>query len=174
MDQTSRTRLIGGILLILAGIVFLAARVYEPLQNLLNFEYSWPWIVIGVGVFLFLLGLLTGNPELAVPACIVGGIGGILYWQAATDNFGSWAYAWALIPAFVGTGIIVSALLGGKNRKEVNDAIWLIVIGLTMFLIFGGLFGGLDIFGPYWPVLLILLGVIMLIRTLLRSTRRSR
>src|SRR5690606_32059320 len=114
-------------------------------------------------------GLLTGNPEMAVPACIVGGVGGILYWQNASENFGSWAYAWTLIPAFVGTGMILSGLLGGTARQKINEGIWMIVMGLTLFLVFGGLFGGLDVFGPYWPVLLILLGIMILVRTLLRS-----
>lgn len=169
MDRAYRSRLVGGALLVLAGVVLLALRTIPELRVLIQIEYSWPLIIVAVGVFLLLMGLLTGNPEMAVPACIVGGVGGILYWQNASENFGSWAYAWTLIPAFVGTGMILSGLLGGTARQKINEGIWMIVMGLTLFLVFGGLFGGLDVFGPYWPVLLILLGIMILVRTLLRS-----
>lgn len=172
MERSTRTRLVGGALLILAGIFLLAARFVPQIRSLLEIDYAWPVIVIAVGAGLLVLGLLVGNPDLAVPASIVGGIGGILYWQALTNNYETWSFAWALIPAFVGVGIVLSGLLGGQNRKSLNDGIWLIVIGLTLFLVFGGLFGGLGVFGPYWPVLLIVLGVLLLVRTLLQSRRR--
>jgi hypothetical protein len=172
MERTTRTRLVGGALLILAGILLLVARFVPEVRTLLDLEYAWPVIVIAVGAGLLVLGLLVGNPDLAVPASIVAGIGGILYWQALTNNYETWSFAWALIPAFVGVGVILSGLLGGQNRKGINDGIWLIVIGLTLFLVFGGLFGGLGVFGPYWPVLLIVLGVALLVRTLLQSGRR--
>ena len=41
----------------------------------------------------------------------------------------------------------------------------LILISLVMFAIFGSFLGGLDVFGNYWPVLLILLGLIVLVRS---------
>ena len=42
--------------------------------------------------------LLTGQPGMLVPACIVGGIGGMLYWQNLTGDWASWSYSWSLIP----------------------------------------------------------------------------
>ena len=106
---------------------------------------------------------------MAVPACIVGGIGGLLYWQNATGNWESWAYAWTLIPGFVGVGIVLSGLLGGEIRQSVSGGGWLILISLVLFTIFGSFFGALGIVGDYWPVLLILLGLLILIRSLFRS-----
>ena len=63
---------------------------------------SWPLIVVAVGAGLLVLGLLVGAPEMAIPAVIVGGIGGILYYQNLSGNWASWSYLWTLIPGFSG------------------------------------------------------------------------
>jgi hypothetical protein len=106
---------------------------------------------------------------MAVPACIVGGIGGLLYWQNATGNWESWAYAWTLIPGFVGVGIVLSGLLGGDTQQSVRGGAWLILISLVLFTIFGSFLGGLGLLGPYWPVLLIALGLLVLVRSFFRA-----
>ncbi len=165
MDTGRRSSLAAGLVLILLGVLFLVARLVPGFQVWI----SWPWIIIGVGLFLLVVGLLTGSPAMAVPACIVGGIGGLLYWQDATGNWESWAYAWTLIPGFVGVGIILSGLLGGKTRQSLWAGSSLIVISLVLFAIFGSLFGALGPLGPYWPILLIVLGLLMLVRALFRS-----
>jgi len=164
MHKRRRSSLAGGLLLILLGILFLVVQQVPELQ----LWFSWPWIIIGVGVFLLVLGLVIGEPSMAIPACIVGGIGGILYWQEITGNWDSWAYAWTLIPGFVGVGIVLSGLLGGDFRQSVRGGAWLIIISLVLFAVFGSFFGGLGLLGPYWPVLLILLGLLVLIRPLFR------
>ncbi len=60
---------------------------------------------------LALLGLLFWVPGMIVPAAIVAGVGGLLYWQNATGNWASWAYSWALIPGFSRVGTLLSSLL---------------------------------------------------------------
>ena len=116
--------------------------------------------------------MLTGIPGLAVPAAIIGGIGGLLYWQNQTGNWESWAYAWTLIPGFVGVGIIVSGLLGKQPGKALREGLNVIVVSLILFALFGSFLGGRNIFGPYWPVLLILLGLWLLVRPFWRSQRK--
>ena len=71
-----------------------------------------------VGGMLLVIGLLTRTPEMAIPASIVAGIGGILWVQNTYNNWGTWSYSWALIPGFVGVGILLSGLLGGRNVRE--------------------------------------------------------
>jgi len=117
---------------------------------------------------LLIIGLLTGVPAMAIPACIVGGIGGLLYWQNSTGNWESWTYAWTLIPGFVGVGTILSGLLGGEPRQSVRGGFWLVAISLALFAFFGSFLGGLNLLGPYWPALLILLGLLLLVRSLFR------
>ncbi|HPL28540.1 MAG TPA: hypothetical protein PLG21_10845, partial [Anaerolineae bacterium] len=111
-----------------------------------------------------------GATGMAVPACIVGGIGGLLYWQNATGRWGSWAYAWALIPGFAGVGLILAGLLR-LNWRQVQAGLWQAFISLVVFGIFGSFFGGLGVLGRYWPALLILLGLALMVRAFLRPQR---
>ena len=165
MDRRRRSNLAAGLVLTLLGAWFLAIQWVPGLQA----WFSWPLIIVGGGVLLLIIGLLTRVPAMAVPACIVGGIGGLLYWQNATGNWESWVYAWALIPGFVGVGIVLSGLLGGETRQAVRGGGWLILISLVLFAVFGSFFGALGLVGPYWPVLLIVLGLLALARSLFRS-----
>ncbi len=171
MERQERSRLGVGILLILLGALFLVVQLIPGLGNLFHLVFDWPLIVIGVGLFLLVFGLLLGAPDMAVPACIVGGIGGLLYYQNLTGNWESWAYVWTLIPGFVGVGIILAGLLKGK-RSDIGAGGWLILISLVLFSIFGSFFGSIGLLGRYWPVLLILLGVLLLLRTLVTNRAR--
>ncbi len=168
MDRRRSSNVVLGVLLVLLGAWFLASQYYSPLANWINLSLSWPLIVIGVGVFLLVLGLLVGAPGMAVPACIVGGIGGLLYWQNATGNWGSWSYAWTLIPGFLGIGILLSGLLEGRPRQAIDGGLFFIVISLVMFAIFASFLGSQQTFGLYWPVLLILFGLWILARAIWR------
>ena len=169
MGRKRRSRIGAGIVLIVLGAVFLVVQLTPDLPRWFHVAYSWPLIVVGVGVFLLLLGLLTGEPDMAVPACVVGGIGGLLYWQNATGNWVSWSYAWTLIPGFVGVGILLSGLLGGRTKKSVREGSQLIVVSLVLFAIFGSFFGALGFMGRYWPLLIIGLGLLLLLQGVIRS-----
>ncbi|HET7012166.1 MAG TPA: hypothetical protein VFI11_15425 [Anaerolineales bacterium] len=170
MDQRTRSGLVAGILLVLVGLAFLAVQLVPGLEEALRLDFSWPLIVVAVGVGLLLMGLLTSAPGMAVPAFIVAGIGGILYWQNATGQWTSWSYAWALIPGFAGLGTIVAAILGEGGWRAASRGAEAILVSLVMFAVFGSLFGGWAIFGPFWPVLLIVLGLVMLIRAFVRRS----
>lgn len=168
MNRESRANLAIGILLILLGGWFLAIQFFPVVKEIVNLEQGWPLIVVGVGLFLLILGLLTRVPGLAVPACIVGGIGGILYWQFLTQNWESWTYAWALIPGFVGVGIIIARLLGDNDQGAYRAGFKLILISLVLFVIFYLFLGGQGILREYWPIMVILLGIWVFAQALLR------
>ncbi len=161
MERRNRSAIAVGLLLVVIGVVFLIAQFVPALYGWV----SWPLWIIGAGVLLLLLGLLTGSPDLAVPACIVGGVGAILYYQNATGDWGSWSYAWALIPGFVGIGIIVAALLGAR-RESPREGLTLLIISAVLFLVFGSFLGAFN--WQYWPILLVALGVWILVQPLLR------
>jgi hypothetical protein len=93
--------------------------------------------------------LATGSAEMAVPACIVAGIGGILYYQNATGDWASWSYMWTLLPGLGGLGNLLSALISGSLKQEGRNAVNTIFISIILFAIFATIFGGLDILGPY-------------------------
>lgn len=73
MDAQKRSSLGLGVVLIVLGAIFLLNQFIPGFGLVL----SWPWIVIGVGAALLVVGLLVGAPDMAVPAFIVAGIGGI-------------------------------------------------------------------------------------------------
>lgn len=168
MDQQRRTGFAFGVILILIGAWFLAVQLIPGLGR---WGFHWPLIVLGVGVFLLVLGLATKTPSLAIPAFIVAGIGGLLYWQFLTDRWGSWSYAWALIPGFVGLGMIVAGLLGERRSEMFRGGVPLIIISLVLFVIFGAFLGGRFGLGQYWPLLLVLLGLILLVQPLVFRRR---
>jgi len=168
--RQNRSTLILGVLLILLGAWLVVSNQVPSIRTWLSDNFAWPMWTIGAGLLIFVIGLLTGVPGMSVPAAIVAGIGGILYYQNATDNFASWSYMWTLIPGFVGVGLILTGLLGEYTRQNLARGLNLIVISAVMFLIFGALFGGLGILGPNGPaILLIALGVYILLRGFLRN-----
>jgi peptidoglycan/LPS O-acetylase OafA/YrhL len=168
--KQNRTNLFLGVLLILIGAWLVVTRQVPAVQDFLENSFTWPMWTIGAGLLIFLIGLITGAPGMAVPASIVAGIGGILYYQNQTDDYGSWAYMWALIPGFVGVGTILAGLLGENTRKNLAHGLNLIVISTLLFLVFATFLGGLSILGDYGAaVILILLGVYILIRGFVRN-----
>jgi hypothetical protein len=172
--RQNRTNLVLGILLILIGGWLVLSRQVPGVQDWLDDNFTWPMWTIAAGLIVFLIGLLTGAPGMSVPASIIAGIGGILYYQNQTGEFDSWSYMWALIPGFVGVGTILAGLLGENTRRNLAHGMNLIVISAVLFLIFASFFGGLAILGDYGAaILLILLGLYVLIRGFVRSGYRG-
>jgi hypothetical protein len=168
MERSTKTSLTFGIILILLGALFLVFQLFPQLGQWIKWSTGWPLIIVGVGLVFLVSAVLSGASGLAIPGSIIGGVGGLMWWQNMTGNWNSWAYAWALIPGFVGVGIILNGLLSGRVRDALTGGGWLIMISLIMFFIFGSFLGGMELFGAYWPVLLIILGVFVLVRPLLR------
>ncbi len=168
LAQGRRTSIVFGVVLILLGIWFLAVQFVPGLNALFGFEMTWPLIIVAIGFLLLVFGILSGIPGMAIPACIVGGIGLLLYWQNATNNWESWAYAWTLILGFVGVGVMLNGLFGQDTRESLTGGLWLVIISLVLYAIFASFLGGPSIVGQYWPVLIIALGVLLLVRSLFR------
>lgn len=169
MKTGQKTHIAIGILLLLAGIWLFAMMMFPELQSLVQIQITWPLIIVGVGAVLFLFGLFLGTPSLLIPACILGGIGGLLYWQNLTGNWESWAYAWALIPGFSGVGQVLAGLLGASEQHLVQKGLWQIFISLILFVIFGSFLGNLSWLGPFWPLLLILAGLVLVVRGIIKN-----
>jgi uncharacterized membrane protein len=65
-------------------------------------------------------------------------------------------------------------MLEGKRSEALRNGGWLILISLIMFFIFGSFLGGATVLGPYWPVLLIGLGVLLLLQSVLGARGRAK
>jgi hypothetical protein len=173
MEKRSRTQLALGIILILVATWFVLMKNNTDVAKWFNQHFDWPMWVVASGGLILLIGLLVGAPGMAVPACIVAGIGGILYYCNAKPDWPAWSYMWALIPGFVGVGNILAGILGRDFKESARHGLNLIVMSTIMFLIFAAAFGGLDIFGKYKEYVLAgvlgLFGLWFIIRGLIRS-----
>jgi hypothetical protein len=165
MDKRSKSALVTGTVLIILGVFFLVTRFVPGFFE----TFSWPYTVIGVGVLFMLIALITWTPGLAVPACIIGGIGGILLWMNLTQEWWRWSYMWALIPGFVGVGVALNELLEGRPLRALLEGGWPILISLLLFFVFGSFLGGMSWRGPWWAIVLIAIGALVILRPLIKK-----
>jgi hypothetical protein len=164
----TRSSIIGGAILISAGVILLLLQLLPNSGQAINIEQQWPLIIVGVGLLL-ILGAFFGAPPLAVPGSVVAGIGLILYFQNIYDAWETWAFSWTLIPTFVGVGTILMQALQGNIKVGLRDGGRLIVLGLILFFVFGAVFSGWFSLDLIWPVLVIALGLWLLIRSFLHK-----
>lgn len=147
----------GGVVLISLGLLFLFAQIFS-----INIDDLWPLILV-VGGGAFLVGAFSGQPGLAVPGAVLTGLGLLLYFQSVTGRWESWAYAWTLIPGFVGAGLWLNGRLAATPALAAQGR-RLISISILLLLVFGTLLGGWFSLGQWWPLLLIAAGAWLLIR----------
>ena len=167
MEKRNRTQLVLGILLILVAGWLIVSRANPALARYIQLPpFDWPMWVVLSGALLLVIGLLVGAPGMAIPACIVAGIGAILYYQNASGNWESWSYMWTLIPGFVGIGELLAGVLGQDFKASVSNGLNAILTSAVLFAIFGTFFHAWTIFGVnsvYVPIALLFLGGIWLI-----------
>lgn len=171
MDVDRRSNLAFGLILLLVGGFFLAAQFFPQLKDIVRVDYAWPLWVVGVGLIFLVMAVAVRAPGLAVPASIISGIGAILYYQNSTGEWESWAYAWTLIPGFVGVGVMIMNLLEGRFIQGLREGFGPILVSLIMFGIFGSFLGGPTTFSQLWPLLLIGLGVWIMLQGRMRGRR---
>lgn len=172
MEKRKRTQLVLGLLLILVAGWLIATRINPELADLIKLPaFEWPMWVVLSGAGLLLLGLLIGSPGMAVPACIVAGVGGILYYQNATGNWFTW-YLWLLVPGFGGIGNILAGLLGDDLKKSLREGFNGILFSVIAFAVCASLFGGWNVLGDYGQYALIaivfLVGIWFIVRGFVR------
>lgn len=166
-----------GILLILLGAWFLALQFVPAFGDWMAQFADWPIWIIGPGLIFIAAGIISGVYELMVPGSIISGIGLILHYQNTTNDYESWSYAWALIIVFVGIGVFLANLFRGKVRQAFEEGGPPVMTGLVLFLIFGSFFRATfdqePLLGDYWPLVLVLVGLWLLVKPLFRSKSKS-
>lgn len=164
----SGNAMLGGILILL-GIVFLIGQVFDIHVG----GIIWPFFVITPGVLIFLAALAiedTAGEAMVAVGSIITMVGLVLLFQNVSGYWATWAYAWALIaPTSIGIGHMIYGRL--KNRpKLMQSGRELTRVGLTIFVVAAVFFeliigiSGFGLGGFFWPVLLIILGLFLLLR----------
>lgn len=72
MNKQGRTQLALGVILILAGAWFLLDKSVPAFHEIFSKYSEFPFNMFLIGAFILLIGLVTGQPGMAVPASICG------------------------------------------------------------------------------------------------------
>lgn len=165
--QKDKGSLVFALLMIGLGLWYLSAQFFPVMRQLAYGPGSWPNHILAVAAIFALVGLVTWVPGLLIPASIIGGIGGILYYQNAYNAWETWSFAWTLIPGFVGVGLLLYGLLARRSGAIIG-ALWTLFASAVLFGIFGGWLGGVRLAGYIWPAALVILGLLLLVGALRR------
>jgi len=144
-------------------------------------ESGWPLFIIIPGLTLIVVGFLWVGAVATIPGGIVTMVGVVLAYCNSTGDWPFWAYGWSLVtPGGVGLGMYLQALRD-HDQHALRTGRTLLFISLMIFLIgfvlFESILGisGRDYFGPIGkaalPVLLILVGIILLVRSVQRGRK---
>jgi hypothetical protein len=168
-----------GAVLIVIGAVLLAGQLLDVGLG----DLGWPFIVIGVGVAILVIGLVVVNQSgMVVGGTVVTTVGLVLLYQDQTGRWESWAYAWALVgPAASGLGLALWGIRSG-DADDVRNGTWGLLGGLAIFavgfLFFEGVIGisGEPLPLPEWllPAFVIVIGLVLLGRGLLQRREPER
>jgi peptidoglycan/LPS O-acetylase OafA/YrhL len=161
----SRYPLLGGLLLGGLLALFLLRHVTAV---------SVPFYVILPGLVLLVSAAILGKRAsvLAIPGCMATTFGSILFYQQATGDYQSWNYAWALILAAAGVGMVIQGTRSEK-RRILRYGMRTLTSGAVLFLLLGTIFalisssdgaGPSNIGNVLWPLALIGAGVVMILR----------
>ncbi len=166
-----------GIVLVVIGLFALAVVLsgVDLTQN------GWPLFIIIPGLTLIVVGFLGVGSVATIPGGVVTMTGVVLAYCNSTGDWPFWAYGWSLVaPGGVGLGMYLQALRD-RDQNALRSGRTLLFVSLMIFLIgfvlFESILGisGRDYFGPVGkaalPVLLILVGIILLVRSVQRSRR---
>jgi hypothetical protein len=164
MEKRSSSQVAIGIALLLVGVLMFSAQLVPDLRQMIAPYLSWPLFIGAFGLILIFTGFISRNPESITGGCFFIGLAGIFIYQNSTGDWASWAYMWTLFGAFSGAGLILSSFVAPVPQKKIIRGLRDILVSAIMFFVFSSLLGHKDWAGPYWPVLIILAGLIMLLK----------
>ncbi len=165
MKKKQKNSFIVGLFLIAIGALFVLFQFVPELRHTLRGLVSWPVIIIGLGIFLVIKNLVDKDEQGLVSACVILGVGGILYWQNLYSAWGDWYY-WLLIPGFAGAGNVMAGLINGQSGRSLQKGLWQIGLSAVLFFIFSPYLRLNWMFDQYWPVLLIAAGIFLIINAM--------
>jgi len=137
MDKKQRAIVTAGGVAIFLGILVIVGSFLPPGSRVV----SWPLIILGVGAAFLLSGIGTTAVGLVIPGAIVLGTGLLLYVQNLTGWWDSWSFAWALIPGFVGLGLLLFDRLTGASVGVKTAVKVLLAVSAALFLVFAAAIG---------------------------------
>jgi DNA-binding CsgD family transcriptional regulator len=143
VETIKRSWKIGGFILAGLGLVSLAAGLF--LEQVLNLALPLVFLMLAV-----LFGILAFNLSekwlwavwLFLPAGLLLAFGVIFLLNVLTGDWNAWAYAWLLLVAGLGAGLVLAGWYGQLRQEFMMAGVGLGVLGITFFAIFGVIAGG--------------------------------
>lgn len=174
MRRMDRGSLAAAVFLIGLGIVFL---VFNFIPGT-SFAQTWPVIFLVLAAGFIMPAVIAedakrGLAALAIPGTLFLGLGLLFLYNTLSGDWAAWAYAWLLIPAFVGLGLLVASWIGGWGQPVKEAGVWLLIIHGAAFGLFATLFGT-SFLKAFGASALILGGVLMLLRAFRKGTNQAR
>jgi DNA-binding CsgD family transcriptional regulator len=132
-----------GLLLVGGGISLLALNFI--LGQTITITLPLAIIVLGMAFFV-LVSIFIENWRWAatfyIPGSILVALGLILLLNSVTGDYQSWAYAWLLIVAGIGLGVVLSGDILGWGQLVKLIGAGMIGLGIIFFALFGAIAGG--------------------------------
>lgn len=143
---------IPGLLLIVTGAVILLANL-----GVFSLVGLWPLLVVLLGIFFFILWMKDrGDPGLLMPATILT-IVGILFLYCEQYGWWNMSNLWPVFLMAPGLGFMLMYIFGEQETG--------LLIPGTLMLVLSIFFLSINEWaGRWWPVIMIILGAILLIR----------
>jgi hypothetical protein len=174
--RRSGTGLAMGVVLVVVGVFYLVVQVAGVDLSV----FGWPLFVIIAGLTLLVVGFASLGTGAAIPGGILTMVGLVLAYQNSTGHWSSWAYAWALVaPGGVGLGLFLQGIRE-RNVGLIRQGRSLMFIALLIFMVGFVLFESIlnisdisdqPVVKGALPALLILIGVLLLGRSIQNSRR---
>lgn len=158
LSKQARSNQALGLLLMLIGAFFLALNL-----GWLSLSQSgiWPFFIIAPGLLLMVLAISTSARNSILPGVILTGVG--LFFLLRQWGLLPWSMdlLWPVFPGIVGIAFIATYQVAGRDKGLLLPAFILLTIALVFLAINFNLLNRRYL--EFWPVLLILAGVYLLI-----------
>lgn len=169
MNSKNRGSIIAGIGLVLLGGLFICLNLFPNI----TLGKTWPVIFFVVAFAFFLPGLAwpdsrKGLAALYIPGTILFVLGLIFLFCTLTGFWASWAFAWLLVPASVGLGMMLAAWSGKWEHGVWLVGVWIALVSLAVFAVFAALFGN-ALLKYTGAAVMVLMGVMMLLKPFLKK-----
>jgi hypothetical protein len=167
-----------GLLLIALGVLFFVGQWLRIDVG----HWGWPFFILIPGLALIGLGMAAReqvSQGLIVVGTVTSAVGLLMLYQNATDQWASWAYAWALIaPTAVGVGEMIFGAVKGHpeaiktGTRLAGIGLVIFVVGVVFFELIIGI-GGFGLGGWSWPLMLIIIGLVLVVRNVIGGAQKG-
>lgn len=160
--------LLPGIILVSVGAAFLLAEL-----NIIKSEMIWPMFILAPGLGFLIMYFYNenrrANAGLLIPGMITSLIGAFFFYLNATD-WKNMEFLWPVFPMIVGVSFLAFYFGGGRQKKDQGILIPAgILLGVGILFVIFARFSY-----KFWPVILIVLGLIMLVNTRKREGKEEK